>query len=602
MSQRAARAPKGGGPRAPPRALSSSSSSSSSSSGVDAGANKGSVWLLDYGAGNVRSVRNAISACGYEVRDVTSPESLVDGSIEKLVFPGVGSFGSAMAVLRDGGYDDALAEYVRRGEGAFLGICLGLQLLFEESEETPGVQGLGVIPGVVGRFDTKAPVPHIGWNGVRQRKESGLLQGMEGEDPKVYFVHSFRAALGQGEDADGWALSSTDYGGNRFVSSVQRGRVMATQFHPEKSGRNGLRILDNYLSGRAWEGVGTTTTTTKDGGLAEPAGGLVVGDERPTRLAQRVIACLDVRSNDRGDLVVTKGDQYDVREKDDGGEVRNLGKPVELAGRYYDEGADEVTFLNITAFRDCPLRDLPMLQVLRNASEGIFVPLTVGGGIKDLVDPDGSRYAAVDVAGEYFRSGADKVSIGSDAVEAALAWYAGGRVNAGTTGIEQISQRYGAQAVVVSVDPRRVYVATPEDAGRHAENVIALPDHIRGPQGEAYAWYQCTVAGGRETRDLDAQELAVAVEALGAGEVLLNCIDQDGTNAGFDTGLIDAVSKAVGIPVIASSGAGSPQHFVEVFEKTGAAAALAAGIFHRREVPIADVKKTMADAGVPTRL
>ena len=562
---------------------------------VRAGAGEGGeVWLLDYGAGNVRSVRNAIAACGYAVRDVVDPESLVDGSIEKLVFPGVGSFGSAMAVLRDRGYDAALAEYVRRGDGAFLGICLGLQLLFEESEESPGVAGLGVIPGKVGRFATAAPVPHIGWNGVRQRKSSGLLEGMQGDDPKVYFVHSFRAALGQGDAADAWALSSTDYGGNRFVSSVQRGKVMATQFHPEKSGGNGLRVLDNYLSGRAWEGVGDEGVPSSSSTAA--------ADERPTQLAQRVIACLDVRSNDRGDLVVTKGDQYDVREKDDVGEVRNLGKPVELAGRYYAEGADEVTFLNITAFRDCPLQDLPMLSVLRASSEGIFVPLTVGGGIKDLVDGDGTRYAAVDVAGEYFRSGADKVSIGSDAVEAALAWYASGRVASGTTGIEQISERYGAQAVVVSVDPRRVYVAAPEDAGRHAENVVALPDHIRGPQGEAYAWYQCTVAGGRETRDLDAQELAIAVEALGAGEVLLNCIDQDGTNAGFDTGLIDAVSKAVGIPVIASSGAGNPKHFVEVFEKTGAAAALAAGIFHRREVPISDVKQTMADAGIPTRL
>ena len=115
-----------------------------------------------------------------------------------------------------------------------------------------------------------------------------------------------------------------------------------------------------------------------------------------------MIACLDVRANDAGDLVVTKGDQYDVREaKSDGsgagGEVRNLGKPVMLAQRYYDEGADEVTFLNITGFRDCPLTDLPMLQVLVAASEKCFVPLTVGGGIRDMTDASGKKSTALQV-------------------------------------------------------------------------------------------------------------------------------------------------------------------------------------------------------------
>ena len=153
--------------------------------------------------------------------------------------------------------------------------------------------------------------------------------------------------------------------------------------------------------------TGATATTT-----ATP----IDPNPMPTALAPRVIACLDVRSNDDGDLVVTKGDQYDVREKTDGRVVRNLGKPVALAEQYYNDGADEITFLNITSFRNSPLKDQPMLEVLRCASQRVFVPLTIGGGIRDFTDTDGVKRSALDVASEYFRSGADKVSIGSDAV------------------------------------------------------------------------------------------------------------------------------------------------------------------------------------------
>jgi glutamine amidotransferase/cyclase len=139
-----------------------------------------------------------------------------------------------------------------------------------------------------------------------------------------------------------------------------------------------------------------------------------------------VIACLDVRANDAGDLVVTKGDQYDVRDKAGDHEVRNLGKPVELAAQYYADGADEVVFLNITSFRSLPLADQPMLEVLRRTSAQVFVPLTVGGGIRDVMAADGVTVEtpALAVAAAYFRAGADKVSIGSDAVLLAEAYYA----------------------------------------------------------------------------------------------------------------------------------------------------------------------------------
>ncbi|KAF3558501.1 hypothetical protein F2Q69_00016093 [Brassica cretica] len=317
---------------------------------------------------------------------------------------------------------------------------------------------------------------------------------------------------------------------------------------------------------------------------------------KASKLAKRVIACLDVRTNDKGDLVVTKGDQYDVREQSNENEVRNLGKPVDLARQYYKDGADEISFLNITGFRDFPLGDLPMIQVLRYTSENVFVPLTVGGGIRDFTDATGRYYSSLEVAAEYFRSGADKISIGSDAVYAAEEFIKSG-AKTGKSSLEQISRVYGNQAVVVSIDPRRVYVNDPDDV---PYKVIRVTNP--GPNGEEYAWYQCTVSGGREGRPIGAYELAKAVEELGAGEILLNCIDCDGQGKGFDTDLVKLISDSVGIPVIASSGAGTPEHFSEVFETTNASAALAAGIFHRKEVPIQSVKEHLLEKSIEVRM
>ncbi len=522
------------------------------------------ITLLDYGAGNVRSVINAIESLGETVKPVKTGEDIL--AADKLVFPGVGAFGSMMSILEREGFIKPLLQYLRE-DRPFLGICLGLQALFEYSEEAPDVKGLGFLKGRVKRFDNGLAVPQIGWNGIKVRQPSGLFNGLSG-DEKVYFVHSYHI---DPEDSS-VVLTHTDYG-YEYASSIKKGSVLATQFHPEKSGKTGLRIFDNFLKG------------------AESQGLTPIIPEK-TKLAKRVIACLDVRTNDAGDLVVTKGDQYDVREK---GEVRNLGKPVELARRYYDEGADEITFLNITGFRDFPLKDMPMLEVLRKTSENVFVPLTIGGGIRDYRDRSGKTWSALEVAAEYFRSGADKISIGSDAVLIVMEYLKSGTAT-GKSSIEEIARVYGNQAVVISVDPRRVYVKSPEDTPHRT-----IETDIPGPKGEKYCWYQCTIKGGREGCELDAITLAQVCEKLGAGEILLNCIDKDGTNSGFDIELINAVKNAVGIPVIASSGAGSAAHFVEVFQKTDAESALAAGIFHRREVPIAEVKQAMADAGIEVR-
>jgi glutamine amidotransferase/cyclase len=467
-----------------------------------------------------------------------------------------------------------------------MGICVGIQALFEGSEEDPQVKGLGVIPLRLKKFDaTDKSVPHIGWNSANtSRTAQDTDDSLYGLQPssKYYYVHSYAAPYEEGKlEKEGWAVATARYGDEEFIGAVARGNIFATQFHPEKSGAAGLRVLKAFLDGKRSQKLPEkpSVAATREG------------------LTRRVIACLDVRTNDQGDLVVTKGDQYDVREKEGAGNaVRNLGKPVDMAKKYYEQGADEVTFLNITSFRNCPVADTPMLEILRRTSETVFVPLTIGGGIRDTVDTDGTRIPALDIATMYFKSGADKVSIGSDAVTAAEEYYARGSKLAGTTAIETISSAYGNQAVVVSVDPKRVYVQSPDATSHHT-----IRTSKPGPNGEEFCWYQCTIKGGREGRDFDVRQLVTAVEAMGAGEILLNCIDKDGSNSGFDLELINDVKNAIKIPVIASSGAGHPAHFEQVFAQTQTDAALGAGMFHRGEYTVKQVKDYLQEKGQMVR-
>lgn len=193
-----------------------------------------------------------------------------------------------------------------------------------------------------------------------------------------------------------------------------------------------------------------------------------------------------------------------------------------------------------------------------------------------------------------------QVSLGSDAVYAAEALIDAGGKRSGQTSIEMISRVYGVQAVVVSIDPKRVYVES-KSHGDAKHHVVELDADQAGPNGERFCWYQCTVKGGREARDICAVTVARSSETLGAGEIMLNCIDMDGQCQGFDIALMRAVSAAVTIPVIASSGAGKAEHFTEVFSKSTVQAALAAGMFHRKEVEIEAVKEHMRKHGIPAR-
>ncbi|KAL1951837.1 hypothetical protein VTO73DRAFT_986 [Trametes versicolor] len=559
------------------------------------------LYLLDYGAGNVQSLANSINKLGHAFQWIASPADFQKAT--SLIFPGVGAFESAIDGLISRGLYEPLREYIASGKPYF-GICIGMQVLFRSSLESSTSTGLGIVPSDIGLFsNVDKSVPHMGWNSVEFLDPAETAH--EGIDPaaRYYFVHSFRAPYDwEHADAAQWAHTTTQYGQEIFLASVRKGNVFACQFHPEKSGKAGLRVLDAWLRSSEAERA-TSPPTPRVARHPKPKDGFT----------KRVVACMDVRSNDAGDLVVTKGDQYDVRERTsaDGvqaqaaGEVRNLGKPVALAARYYEEGADELCLMNITSFRHSPLLDQPMLAVVRAAAETVYVPLTIGGGIKDTVDPDGTPHSALEVAGTYFRAGADKVSVATEAVFAVEKMRTrpsadGVGEGDGTSAIETIAHAYGRQAVVVSVDPRRVYVEPSYDGPYKDELVFGKPDGTEKERGKAW-WYQCTVRGGREDRPLSVAQLVKGVEKLGAGEILLNSIDRDGTGLGFDLDLVALVRRSVRIPVVASSGAGRAAHFVDVFEKTGVEAALAAGIFHRREVGIDEVKAALTAADINVR-
>ncbi|EIV99648.1 MULTISPECIES: imidazole glycerol phosphate synthase subunit HisF [Thermoanaerobacter] len=228
--------------------------------------------------------------------------------------------------------------------------------------------------------------------------------------------------------------------------------------------------------------------------------------------------------------------------------LKDAGDPVQIASEYNELGADELVFLDITASYE---KRKIMIEVVKRTSEKVFIPLTVGGGISDLDDIK-----------DILRAGADKVSINTQAVKQ-------------PTLIRQAAVRFGSQCVVVAIDAKR------------------------RSDGSGFDVY---INGGRVNTGLDAVEWAKKVESLGAGEILLTSMDKDGTKDGYDIELTRRISEAVNIPVIASGGAGKKEHFKEVFTEGKADAALAASVFHYRELEIKEVKKYLKEEGIPVRI
>ena len=256
-------------------------------------------------------------------------------------------------------------------------------------------------------------------------------------------------------------------------------------------------------------------------------------------ITKRVIPCLDVHDGN-----VTRGVQFG---KAEAGELRNVGDPVELALRYNDQGADEMVFFDITASAH---GRATMVDVIERAADQCFMPLTVGGGIKSVEE----MYTML-------RAGADKISINSSAL-------------ANPELIRHGAEKFGSQCIVVSIDAKKI---APEKWGVFSH-------------------------GGRKDTGLDAVEWAEKAVQLGAGEIVLNSIDADGTKAGFDLVITRRVSESVGVPVVASGGAGSLEHMAEVLLAGKADAVLAASIFHYGTYTVADVKKYLEQKRIRVRL
>lgn len=481
------------------------------------------IGIIDYGAGNLRNVEAALARLDAPMRRVTTPSDL--GGVDLLVLPGVGRFAPAVARLHDAALWEPLQVWARAGR-PLLGICLGMQLLFEGSEEDPGIDGLGLIPGLVGRLDAPL-VPHIGWAPVLVCDPDARAWRDLAPRFHAYFAHSFAVPAGHP------AAVADSPSPVPFTAAVAWGTVRGLQFHPEKSGRDGSALLGRLIDEMKRPAAPPAT-------IAPTGPGRAVSGAPPPRLGtatrgrpHRVIPCLDIR-NGR----VVKG----VRFRD----LRDAGDPVSRARAYDDEGADEVCLLDVSASQEerRPLYDL----VSRVATE-LRVPFSVGGGIRTLEEMR-----------ELLLAGADRVSLGTAAVETPDL-------------IRRAADRFGSQFVIVSVDARW------QDT-----------------------WAEVTTHGGTRGTGLDAVAFAREAVRLGAGEILLNAMDADGTRGGYDLTLTREVARAVSVPVIASGGAGSTGDLVRALREGEADAVLAASIFHDDDMTVREAKLALRDAGLEVRL
>ena len=273
-------------------------------------------------------------------------------------------------------------------------------------------------------------------------------------------------------------------------------------------------------------------------------------------LTKRIIPCLDC------DLQVPEGRVVKGVEFK---QIRYAGNPVELATKYYEDGADEIVILDITASHE---RRGTMVDVIERLTEHLFIPICVGGGIRKVED-----YTRM------LKAGADKCSTNTAAIHNPQL-------------LTDASKVVGSQAVVIGIDAKRRYVEEDKEAAKGKTIVDS-------EQGEV--WFDCSIYGGREFTGMDAIAWAQECQDRGAGEVLLTSMDGDGTKDGYDLVLTKAINDNVDIPVIASGGVGNPQHILEAFEIADASAALAASIFHFDEYPVPVVKKFLKEKGVPIR-
>jgi len=342
------------------------------------------VLIVDSGVANLASIASGFRRLGANVV-VTGDESLVRDA-PRVVLPGVGAFGAGLGALRARGLDKAVTQAAARGT-PLLGVCLGMQMLCEGSEETSAVAGLGVIAGTCRRLPDHVRVPHLGWNAVTAVSQAGLV-----DSGVAAFANSY-ALL---EVPRGWTPAWTTHG-VPFVAALERGRVLACQFHPELSGAYGAALLERWLAGAK---------------LAPSA----PGDEGPEPgLLPRVVPCLDVR-----DGRVVKGVQFQ--------HLRDAGDPAEQGALYESQGADEIVVLDVAA---SPEGRATQIETVERVRAAIRIPLTVGGGVR-----------SVDDARRLLAAGADKVSVNTAAVQRPAL-------------LSELAAEFGSQCVVLAIDARR---------------------------------------------------------------------------------------------------------------------------------------------------
>ena len=340
-----------------------------------------SVAIADSGVANLASIRSGFRALGLESTVTSDPD--VFEAAEFGVVPGVGAFGAGMAALRRSGLDEAITARAA-ADRPLLAVCLGMQMLGAASEESPGVGGLAIINETFERLPAGVRIPHLGWNRVMADRSGGLLASGDAAFANTYSLTSV---------PEGWSGAWTDYG-TRFVSAIERGRLLATQFHPELSGQYGLGLLERWIEGR-------------------PATDRPIS---PGRHSHRIIPCLDVKAGR-----VVKGVQFT--------ELRDAGDPAERAALYEAQGADEIVVLDVAA---SPEDAQTRVETVRRVRDRIRIPLTVGGGVRSVED-----------AQRLLGAGADRVSVNTAAVNRPAL-------------IDELAERFGSQCVVLAIDARSV--------------------------------------------------------------------------------------------------------------------------------------------------
>ena len=413
------------------------------------------VVIVDSGVANLASIAGALRRLGATA--VVSADPAVVREAERLVLPGVGAFGAGMAALRGRGLDAVIPELASRGT-PILGICLGMQLLCEASEESPESRGLGVIAGTCRRLPPNVRIPHLGWNQVSV--ESGARFVSDG-------VAAFANSYALREGPDGWSAAWTTHG-VPFVAALERGRMLACQFHPELSGGYGAALLERWLTG-----AGRPAPASTAGSLS-------------ARLLPRLIPCLDVQ-----DGRVVKGVRFQ--------NLRDAGDPAEQAARYEAQGADEIVILDVAA---SAAGRGTQIETVRHVRAAIGIPLTVGGGVR-----------GVDDARQLLAAGADKVSVNTAAVRRPEL-------------LTELSQEFGCQCVVLAVDARRaakgwevLVLGGREPAGLDAVAWAHAGEQLGAGEILLTSWDRDGTRAGHDLELLSAVAAAVRVPVIASGGV-----------------------------------------------------------------------------------